>query len=365
MGIKVIKISEEQSILEAMEQMNRTGSKVLFIEKKGRLSAAVSDGDIRRWILKTQNLDTLVKNVANYNPKFLYIEEKHKANEYMRQYGINAIPIVDERMAIVSIAMWNEENTKLKNTLNIPVVIMAGGLGTRLYPYTKILPKPLIPVGEIPIAQIIIEKFQKEGCTCFYMIINHMKNMIKAYFNELKKDYRLTFIEEKEFLGTGGGLSLLKGQIHTPFILTNCDILIDADFREVYDYHLEQKNSITMICSMKNYKIPYGVIEMGNNGEIRSIREKPGVSFLANTGCYLVEPKIIEAMEDTCKIDFPDIIENLRNKQEKVGVYPISEYAWMDMGQLDGLEQMKKRLNSDYDILSCSNNAEKPSLGGE
>ena len=177
MGIKVIKISEEQSILEAMEQMNRTGSKVLFIEKKGRLSAAVSDGDIRRWILKTQNLDTLVKNVANYNPKFLYIEEKHKANEYMRQYGINAIPIVNERMAIVSIAMWNEENTKLKNTLNIPVVIMAGGLGTRLYPYTKILPKPLIPVAyEIPIAQIIIEKFQKKAIViCFYMIINHMK----------------------------------------------------------------------------------------------------------------------------------------------------------------------------------------------
>ena len=182
-------------------------------------------------------------------------------------------------MNIISIVSWNDEEVETKKELDIPVVIMAGGLGTRLYPYTKVLPKPLIPIGEIPIAEHIINRFNNCGCKNFHLIVNHKKNMIKAYFNEIEKDYSVDYVDEDRPLGTGGGLSLLKGKINKTFILSNCDILIDENYEKIYEYHKKEKNLITMICSLKNIKIPYGVINIGENGEIDSMKEKPEVSF--------------------------------------------------------------------------------------
>ncbi|MDF2877898.1 MAG: Nucleoside-diphosphate-sugar pyrophosphorylase family protein, partial [Clostridia bacterium] len=190
-------------------------------------------------------------------------------------------------------------------------------------------------------------RFNKYGCKDFFLIVNHKKNMIKAYFNEIEKDYFVTYIDEDKPLGTGGGLSLLRGRINKTFILSNCDILIEEDYEKIYEYHKKEKNLITMICSLKKIKIPYGVIEIGKNGEIDSMKEKPEISFFTNTGCYIVEPKIIEELKNEESIGFPDIIERYRNAGEKIGVYPISENAWMDMGQLDDMEEMRKRLNVD------------------
>lgn len=174
--------------------------------------------------------------------------------------------------------------------------------------------------------------------------MNHKKNMIKAYFNEIERDYEVTYIEEDKPLGTGGGLSLLKGQIETTFILSNCDILIEEDYEKMYLYHKKEKNLITMVCSLKNIKIPYGVIKIGEHGEIDSMKEKPELSFFTNTGCYIVEPKVIEELDTDTDIGFPDIIEKYKKSGEKVGVYPISENSWMDMGQLDEMEEMRKKI---------------------
>lgn len=344
LDVKDFLIDEERTMIEAMRQLDKVAKKVLFVLRNGRFVAAITDGDIRRWILKKGDLDAKIKNIANYNPKFIYLKDKTIAKEYMKKYSIEAIPIVDGSMNIVSIASWNDEEFETKKNLDIPVVIMAGGLGTRLYPYTKILPKPLIPIGEIPIAEHIINRFHKCGCKDFFLIVNHKKNMIKAYFNEIDKDYKVTYIDEDKPLGTGGGLSLIKGKINTTFILSNCDILIEEDYEKIYEYHRKEKNLITMICSLKNIKIPYGVIEIGNNGEIDSMREKPEISFFTNTGCYIVEPKAILGLKEQESIGFPDIIERYKNAGEKIGIYPISEKAWMDMGQLDGMEEMTKRL---------------------
>lgn len=344
MDIKDILINENCSMIEAMQVLDKTSRKVLFVEHEDKLMAAITDGDIRRWILAKGNLDAKVKDIANYNPKFLYEKNRYKAREYMQQNLIEALPLVDENEKIISIVFLNEKDIEPKKELNIPVVIMAGGLGTRLYPYTKILPKPLIPIGEIPIAEHIINRFYKYGCNNFFFILNHKKNMIKAYFNEIEKDYRVNYIDEDKPLGTGGGLSLLKGKINTTFILSNCDILIEEDYEKIYKYHKKEKNLITMICSLKNIKIPYGVIEIGKNGEINSMKEKPEISFFANTGCYFVEPQVIDELKQEEFIGFPDIIERYKQVGEKIGVYPISEKAWMDMGQVDEMEEMRKRL---------------------
>lgn len=224
---------------------------------------------------------------------------------------------------------------------------MAGGFGKRLYPYTKILPKPLIPIGEIPIVEHIINRFKRSGCENFFLIVNHKKNMIKAYFNEIKKDYSITYINEDKPLGTGGGLSLLKGKIKSTFILSNCDILIDEDYEKIFRFHQGEKNLITMICSMKRIRIPYGVVEINTLGEIEEMREKPEISVFVNTGMYIVDGSIINELEENVEISFPDIIENYRRQGKKIGIFPISEKAWLDMGQLDELEIMRKRLEDD------------------
>jgi dTDP-glucose pyrophosphorylase len=347
MEIKDFLIDENRTLIEAMEQLENSAKKVLFVTKKNRFVAALTDGDVRRWILKKGSTDAKVKEVANYNPKYLKESEKSKAKEFIRSNFIEGVPIVDDDLNIISIIIWNEEEVGKKKSLEVPVVIMAGGLGTRLYPYTKILPKPLIPIGEIPIAEHIINRFVENGCNDFYLIINHKKNMIKAYFNELKKDYFINYIDEDIPLGTGGGLGLLKGKINSTFILSNCDILIDADYQKIMTFHKKQKNFITMICSMKRIRIPYGVVEISETGEIEEMREKPELSVFVNTGMYVVNDRVIEEIEENKEMGFPDIIEKYRHDGEKIGIFPISENAWLDMGQLDELETMRRKLEAD------------------
>ncbi|WP_027087203.1 sugar phosphate nucleotidyltransferase [Cohnella panacarvi] len=346
MDVKDFLIDEEASMLEAMALLDKIAKKVLFVVKDGQFSASITDGDIRRWILKKGNLDSKVKDIANYNPKFIYEKDRASAKEIMRKLSIEALPVLNRDKEIISVILWHDE-IKKQNKLQAPVVIMAGGLGTRLYPYTKVLPKPLIPIGEIPIAEHIINRFNEHGCDKFYLVVNHKKNMIKAYFNEIDKNYDVAYVDEDQPLGTGGGLSLLKGKIDSTFILTNCDILIDEDYDKIYSYHKNEKNLVTMVCSLKKVQIPYGVIEINESGEIEAMKEKPEFSFFTNTGMYIVEPQVIKELEENKAIGFPDIIEKYKHAGEKIGVYPISEYSWLDMGQMDELEKMRRRLERD------------------
>ncbi|MDF2656928.1 MAG: nucleotidyltransferase [Bacillota bacterium] len=342
MGIYII-VDENCTMLRAMELLDATSKKILFVQRDSALIAALTDGDIRRWILARGDLNALVKDIANYNPIYLHQTEIHKARALMHEKHIEAVPIVDDDKKILSIIFQHEETIQVHGTLNIPVVIMAGGLGTRLYPYTKILPKPLIPIGEIPIVEHIINRFHRYGAKQFYLIINHKKNMIKAYFNEVEKGYDLQYVEETQPLGTGGGLSLLKGKISSPFILSNCDILIEADYVKILNYHKEKGNLITMVCSLKNIRIPYGVIDIDEAGEIKNMKEKPQLSFLTNTGMYIVEPSVIQELDEDISVGFPDIIDKYRINGEKIGIYPISENSWADMGQMDEMEKMRER----------------------
>ncbi len=346
MRIESMCIEENKTILEAMKQLDKSAKKVLFVHKNGTLLAAVTDGDIRRWILKKGDLHASVKCVANYRPKYLYESQADQASRLMKEFGIDAVPIVDTKFFMKDIALSNVP-AKVEVSCfgkDIPVVIMAGGLGTRLSPYTNILPKPLIPIGDYPISEHVINRFCAYGCTQFYMVVNYKRNMIKAYFDELEKKYILDFIIEEKALGTGGGISLLRGKIKDTFILTNCDILIEDNLARAYEQHIKSGNLITMICSLKSFTIPYGVVNIGENGLIESMNEKPNMSFFTNTGCYFVEPEVIESLEYNEPVNFPTIIENYMEKGKKVGVYPIGEEAWLDMGQIDELEKMKIRL---------------------
>lgn len=338
-------IEENKTIYEAMKKIDMNQRRILFLHRDRKLLAAITDGDIRRWMLGAGDLNLPVKCAANYDPVFVKEEQADLSNYFMKKYGITAIPIVDNNDIIKDIVFESELPIKKKKfEESVPVVIMAGGVGQRLYPYTNILPKPLIPIGEYPIVEHIINSFCEYGCKDYYMVVNYKRNMIKAYFDDQEKKYFLDYIVEEKKMGTGGGISLLKGKIKSTFILTNCDILIDDDLTKAYKQHREKGNIITVICSMKNFVIPYGVVKVGAEGNIESMSEKPKMSFLTNTGCYIVEPRVVDELECNEAIDFPAIIERYRVHGEKIGVYPISEEAWLDMGQLDELEKMKKRL---------------------
>lgn len=229
-------------------------------------------------------------------------------------------------------------------SINVPVVIMAGGRGTRLMPYTNILPKPLLSIGDNPMVEHVINRLYGYGCRRFYMLVNYKKDEIKTYFSEKKYDYSLEIIVEEQALGTGGGLSLLKDKVCETFILVNCDTLIEGEFNKVYQQHRSSGSLITMVCALKNFKVPYGVVEANEQGVVQSVREKPNMDFLVNTGCYFAEPRVIQEMEDDHPIDFTDVIQSYMGRGERIGMCPVSD--WIDLGQPDGIEQMMKKLSS-------------------
>lgn len=333
------------AVLDAMRRLGETGSRILFLCEDGVLRGCVTDGDIRRYILKGLPLDGPVYDAANHAPCALPIESRAKARALLLEKGIGALPLLDKKGRVQDVVFADDFlDVEPCKKLDVPVVMMAGGLGTRLYPYTKILPKPLIPIGELPIAEHIIHRFTDVGCDSFTMIVNYKKSMIKSYFNDLQKDYTVEYADEDTPLGTGGGLSLLKGQITSTFFLTNCDILIDADLADLYGAHKEQGNTITMVCAVKHFTIPYGVVELGDTGELCAIAEKPEMNFLTNTGLYVVEPSVIESLRPNEPVPFTDVIERVRTSGGRVGVYPVSEHSWMDMGQLEELDNMRRRL---------------------
>lgn len=342
--VEQLYIEPTATVLDSMKQLDETGQRILFIAPGGHLQAVVTDGDLRKYFLRGGTLADPVQNAANYHPKSLQIDERGKAKAELQRHCIDALPILNRHGVIVDIVFAHGLDVDNRKRADAPVVMMAGGLGTRLYPYTKILPKPLIPVGEQPIAELIIQRFRDFGCRDFTMIVNYKKNMIKSYFGDLEKDYTVDFADEEQFMGTGGGLCLLKGRLDKTFFFTNCDVLLDIDFGDLYQYHKTHGNLVTMVCAFKRYVVPYGVVELGEDGDIAAMREKPALDFLTNTGVYVVDPRVVEEMPDGEVIGFPDVIERYRQQGEKVGVYPINESCWMDMGQLEELEKMRRKM---------------------
>lgn len=330
------------SIVQAMKKIDENQHGVLVIvDDKAELRGTLTDGDIRRFLLSGGKLERPCVDASNKNPKVAHSISEAETLYHEKNYV--AVPIIDEKGTVVDIYV-GEKIRRTQQKLNIPVVINAGGKGTRLEPFTKILPKPLIPVGDLPILEHIMKLFSEYGCTEFHVIVNYKKQLMKAYFAESEKSYNVTWYDEDTPLGTGGGLTLLRGRLKSTFFFTNCDTLIDTSYDSLLKFHQNNKNSITMVCAHKNLTIPYGVINMGENGKIDSFSEKPLMSFLTNTGMYLVEPEVIDDMVDGVSIGFPDVVDQQRQKGRNVAVFPVSEYDWMDMGQLSELEKMRIRL---------------------
>lgn len=328
------------SIKDGWRQLNENNYKILFvIDEQEKLIGSVTDGDIRRWLLGDHSLQESISQVMNTKPLTVFeTTEDEIIRQLMLKHRIECIPVVDLQGRAKRFVFWNnlieQKNTEIYEKIDVPVVIMAGGRGVRLDPFTKILPKPLIPIGDKPILEIIVEKFRRYDVKKFYFSVNYRASMIKAYFDEVQRDYELHYIEEVIPSGTAGSLHLLQGKIKTTFMISNCDIVIDANYADILLFHRKNQCKITLVGSMKHFPIPYGVVEIENGGMLKGIREKPEFDFLVNTGLYILEPELLEIIPKNQVYHITHLIEHLQKEKQKIGVYPISSSSWVDVGEL-------------------------------
>jgi GTP:adenosylcobinamide-phosphate guanylyltransferase len=280
--MKDITIHPQATTKEAMEALDKTAEKVLLVvDENQALIGALTDGDIRRYILKGQDLTGTIENAYKPTPIFIFQEDfdLEKIKAVFLKNKIDLIPILDQNRKVVDFISWEKafgNNRKPENQkLDVPVVIMAGGKGTRLEPFTRVLPKPLIPVGDKPVIDHIIDRFRVYGISEFYLTIHHMSKIMRAYFEEKEPDYSIGFAEEDKPRGTAGSLKLLADKLNKPFFVSNCDIIIEADYADLYRFHMQNKHDITLVASAKQFNIPYGICELNGSGSLERIKEKP------------------------------------------------------------------------------------------
>ncbi|RJQ27350.1 CBS domain-containing protein [Candidatus Parcubacteria bacterium] len=338
--MKNLAISPDATIRQAMEILDKSKEKCLAVtDERGKLLGTLAYADLRRSILAGLVFNSSIERSYNRNPTVLVQGRftDSEAREKLKNPKNKMIPIIDYSGRYLSYLSWDQESKtdgeEGNETLNASVVIMAGGRGTRLEPFTKVLPKPLIPVNGKAIIEHIIERFTAYGVNDFKITVNYKSRILKAYFEDIKPGYSVHFIEEEEPLGTCGSLKFLKGVIDKPFIVTNCDILIDTDYIDFYKFHLNYGYGISLVASLKEYVIPYGTCELNGDGHLNRINEKPEYHFLVNTGMYILNPAVLDLIPDKKLYHLTDLIGDSKRKGLKVGVYPISESAWIDIGQ--------------------------------
>ncbi len=338
--MKDLIVSPDFTVKKALKKLNQTGGKCLIVADENKtLLGTLSDGDLRKAILKGAVIGDFIEDTYQKKPTVL-IEGRYNIDQAKKLFIKNKfdlIPVVDQKGKIVEALVWEKVfkngEKKQRQKLDVPVVIMAGGKGTRLEPFTKVLPKPLVPIHEKPIIEHIIERFTEVGVCQFILSVNYKARIMKAFFEELNPDYEVDFIEEQEPLGTAGSLKFLIHNFDSPFLVTNCDIIIKTDFVDLYEFHQKNNYDITLVASMKNYTIPYGTCELNGEGHLKRINEKPEYDFLVNTGLYVVNPDVLHLIPDDKLYHITHLIEDAKNDGKRIGVYPIDDDAWIDVGQ--------------------------------
>ncbi|NPD46741.1 nucleotidyltransferase family protein [Lentimicrobium sp. S6] len=338
--IKNVSIRPDTSILSALKQMDQFGFKLLMIVDENAFKGLVSVGDIQRAIIKNTTLDAEVYSVIRKDykvgsPQDTFEEIKRIVFEYRMVF----YPIVDGKQHIVDIYFWEDlfgdKEIKPIEQFDLPVVVMAGGFGSRLKPITNVLPKPLIPIGENSIIEDIFERFYAHGCKDYYISVNYKAELIEYYLNSQKKPYNLSFFKEDKPMGTAGSLHLLKNKIKETFFVSNCDILIDQDYSEILEYHRSHHNELTIVAALKHYPIPYGTIETAEDGQLVELTEKPEFTFKINSGMYILEPSLLNEIPKDEFFHITHLIDKIIERGGKVGVFPVSEGAWRDIGEWD------------------------------
>lgn len=331
-------ISKADTLISAMKKMDEISSRCLFVFDESRFIDLLTIGDIQRAIIKGTELNSSISNILESDKLYASIQDTlSQVKKKMLSIRAEVMPVLDENRNLVKVYYWDELFEESPETdrakINLPVVIMAGGKGTRLKPITNVIPKPLVPVGDKTILEVIMDQFEAIGCHKFYMSVNYKAEMMKFYLSQLDHQYDIEFFMEDKPLGTIGSVSLLKGKITTPFFVSNCDSINDQDYRDVYDYHVNNHNDMTIVTMVKSFKIPYGVIETAEDGLMVDLKEKPEHTYMVNSGVYILNPELIDEIPEGVFFHITHLMEKVKAHGGRVGCFPVSEHSWHDMGE--------------------------------
>ena len=342
-NLSKITVGPNTKILEVMAVIDSAAIQIAFvIDDSGILIATVTDGDIRRGLLHGIGLDMPVSKVMNENPTTLKEDTSEKNRRaFSVQSGFQQIPIVNSQGRLVDI-MLSTSSIK-KTTRSTRVVLMAGGLGTRLRPLTDNTPKPMIPIAGKPLLERIIQKFKSDGFQHFTLSINYLGHIIQNYFGNGKGlSVKIGYVEEVRRMGTAGALSLIKDRPKEPFIAMNGDILTTMSFGELMDFHVDTSSAVTMCARKFKMQVPYGVLNT-DGIDLLSMEEKPNSTYLINAGIYVLSPIVFDYIREGEPLDMPDLIERVKKAGKKVSVFTVNEY-WVDIGRIEDFE----RANEEY-----------------
>jgi len=320
------------TIRDAAENLSCSSLRiVLVVDDQKRLVGTVSDGDIRRGMLRGLTLDSGLAGVINRNP---FVAPKGVSRRLIRQLmesnKIQQIPEVDEERRVLYLHSW--ENFVTSKILSNKIVIMAGGKGSRLLPYTENCPKPMLLIGDKPMLQHIIERARDEGFRNFVLTVNYLADRIKDHFGDGSQfDVNIEYVKESLPLGTAGSLSMLGNQIKEPFLVTNCDVITEISYSDLLDFHCRQGSIATMAVKLHEWQNPFGIVHFEGLNIVR-FEEKPVFRSHVNAGIYALSPEALLELRNDEPCDMPTLFNRLKSKAYKIIVYPIHE-LWLDVGQ--------------------------------
>lgn len=332
-------IVETATIVDALKQMDSIDVKLLIVtDQSGNYKSLISIGDLQRAIISNVSLDNHISHALRKNIRVATTSDQvEDIKKMILDYKMEYCPVINGEGSIEKIYFWDdvfgEQQISPAFSFDLPVVIMAGGYGTRLRPLTHVIPKPMIPINEKTMLEEIFHRFSIYGSKTFFISVNYKAKLIEYYLNEQNLDYELEYFTEPKPLGTAGSLSLLKGKIDKTFFVSNCDILIEQDYSDILEYHQKNENEITLVAAIKHYDIPYGTVETGENGNLLGLKEKPELSFMINSGMYILEPHLLDEIPEDTFFHITHLIEKVKERSGKVGVFPVSEKSWKDIGE--------------------------------
>jgi dTDP-glucose pyrophosphorylase len=352
--VEKYKVQANEQIRSAIKQLDGGGIGLcVCIDEKDKVIGVFSDGDFRRGVLSGVNISESITQIINRD--FIYVKHDYSHDEIDSIFSSTVaqnIPVLQNGKLIEIIRQeefYNWKPSLPEANIDNTVVIMAGGKGTRMDPFTRILPKPLIPIGKKAVIEIIMDGFARYGMNSFFISINHRGRMIKAFFGDQPGDHNIKYIDEKKPLGTAGALKYLSGMVAEPIFVSNCDIIVNENYANILEFHASGDYMMTIVASMQHQVIPYGVCELEPTGTLKKIVEKPEYDYLVNTGMYVINPEALKQIPSNKYYDMTDLINDLKLNGDKIGIYPISENKWTDIGEWNMLE---KSLDSLTQIFS-------------
>ena len=336
-NINKIFINENATLYNAILQLNKTGTRCLFVIGKSKIfKGTLTDGDIRRYIIKDKNFNVKISKIYNKKPFFVHknkISNNSKLEDFLKKNKSLIVPVVNNKRIPINYlpVLKNGFSKKVDNL----VLIMAGGHGSRLKPYTDILPKPLIPINNKPMILNILDKFKKANFNNFLITVKKNDKILESFLNQFSNKYKLTYFKETSQLGTGGCLKKIKNQ-KNPFFMINCDSFVSINPKRILNTHTETKSILTMVVCLKSYQVPYGECEVNKKGFLKDISEKPSKKLMTNVGMYLLSPEIKKFLPKDESFGMDLLIKKLLKLKKKICIFPIKEDEWKDTGNWNG-----------------------------